>query len=223
MAVLRAVVVLGLFCLRVVASSVAYAAADGPALVLTEPASLTLRPGETGAITIRVDNAADVYGVEFHLRFDPALVEVVDALSGQPVSVIAPGEWMKHGFAALNHANNSAGAIDYAVTLVNPSPSLTGGGPVAVITFRGKAAGAGALTIQKAIVASRQGKEIASQWENATLTVSGAAAPPAVAAAPVASPPAPAPRLRVGAPELALAAFGVVTAGALGVLVRRRR
>ena len=146
-----------------------------------DPPSLTLRPGEQGTIAIRVDNAADVYGVELHLRFDPALVEVVDAQPGQPGTQIAAGDWLAQGFAAVNKADNTAGTIDYAVTLINPAPALSGGGAVAVITFKGKAAGTSPLTVQKAIIASRQGKEIASQWQNGAITVAGAAgatAPP---------------------------------------------
>jgi len=195
----------------------AYAAGDGPALVQGDPASLTLGPGDVRSISLRVDNAADVYGVELHLRFDPAILEVIDPQTGQPARAIAPGDWMRHGFAALNRVDNTAGLIDYAVTLVAPAPSLSGGGPVAVITFRGKAVGATQLTVQKAIVASREGKEIASQWRHATLTVTSPAPPPAAAPSNAAAP------ARFGAPELALAAFAVLALVLLAALVRRRR
>ena len=75
-----------------------------------EPPSVTLRPGEQGTIAVRVDNTADVYGVEFHLGFDPALVEVVDAMPGQAGTQIAAGDWLQGGFAAVNKADNATGA-----------------------------------------------------------------------------------------------------------------
>lgn len=227
----RPAIIASLVCLLVCTPVLAYAAADGPALVHVTPASLTLRPGEVGSVTLSVDNADDVYGVELHLRFDPAIVEVVDPQTGQPAAAIASGEWLRHGFVALNRASNAAGTIDYAVTLVNPAPPLSGSGPVAVITFKGKAAGAGALTVQQAIVASRQGKEIASQWQHGAITVAGGAPLAAAGSSEAPSaPPTTAPtrpdspqQAGFGATGLALAAFAALAVAMVGILVWRRR
>lgn len=219
----RTAFALSLVFLLVAATSPAFVIAQDPARVLLDPASLTLRPGEIAPVTVLVTNATDVYGLEFHLRFDPAIVEVVDAESGLPASTVAAGDWLRHGFAALNRVNNAVGTIDYAVTLLNPSPAVSGGGPVAVIAFKGKAVGASALTVQQAILASRQGKEITSQWQSGTLTVSSTAAASAPTAAPGTASSSPLLPLRVSAPELVVVGCAVLAVGTLAMLARRRK
>ena len=98
--------------------------------------------------------------------------------------------------------------------------------------------------MQKAIVASRQGKEIASQWQNGAITVAAAGAPAPATAAPTqataapaatsaaqpsatpaptaASTPAAPQRQAIGAGGLAIPVVLVIGLGLLVVVIRRR-
>lgn len=150
----------------------ATAFAEASATLRTDPQSLGLKPGETGTVTIRASDVQNMYGVEFHLTFDPNIVEVVDADAAKPGAQIAQGDWLKNSFVAVNKADNAAGKIDYGVTLLNPAPAVSGSGVIATITFKAKGNGTSPLRIDKAILASRDGKEIKSAWQDGAVGVS---------------------------------------------------
>jgi hypothetical protein len=149
-------------------------------LLHPDPPSLGLKSGEQGSISILVDAAQNMYGIEFHLKFDPNLVEVVDADPSKAGVQIKPGDWLKNTFVASNKADNGAGTIDYAVTLLNPAPAVSGSGTVAAITFKAKGNGTSPLKVQKAILASRDGKEIKSSWQDGAIGVSPLGIAPSV-------------------------------------------
>jgi hypothetical protein len=58
------------------------------------------------------------------------------------------------------------------VTLLNPAPPVSGSGVIATITFKAKGNGTSPLKVAKAILASRDGKEIKSVWQNGAVGVS---------------------------------------------------
>ena len=146
--------------------------ANPQTLVRTDPPSLGLRNGSQGTISVRVEDVQNMYGMEFHLSFDPNVVEVVDADPSKPGIQIQPGDWLKNSFAAVNKADNTTGKIDYAVTLLNPAPSVSGSGIIATITFKAKADGTSPLKIDKAILATRQATEIKADWQDGAIGVS---------------------------------------------------
>jgi hypothetical protein len=163
--------------------------AQAPPIVRVRPDPLTLglRAGEQGVMAIRVESVESLYGAEIHLTFDPAMLEVVDADAAAPGIQVKPGDLLKDGFAAVNKADNAAGKIDFAATLLNPAMPVSGSGNVATVTFRAKANGSSALKIVSALLASKDAKEIKSAWQDGAVTVSaGGQAPqaPTMAAAP---------------------------------------
>ena len=155
-------------------------AADSQTLLRPDPLSVGLKSGEQGAVSILVDNAQQMYGVEFHLQFDPDVVEVVDADSTKPGVQIKPGDWLSNTFVAVNKVDNETGKIDFAVTLLNPAPPVSGSGPIATITFKAKNDGNSPLKVDKEIIASREGNEIKSVWQNGAIGVSPLGAAPGV-------------------------------------------
>lgn len=147
-------------------------AESASATLRPDPLSLGLKPGETGTVTIRASDVQNMYGTEFHLIFDSNIVEVVDADTAKPGVQIAQGDWLKNSFVAVNKVDNAAGKIDYGVTLLNPAPPVSGSGVIATITFKAKNNGTSPLKIDKAILASRDGKEIKSVWQDGAVGVS---------------------------------------------------
>ena len=114
--------------------------------------SVTLDPPRTGAckssvvpVDITVSDVNNLYGAEVHLSFDPAKLEVVDATRAV-TDVIIPGPFPDPGegqrLIAQNYADNTAGTIDYAVTLLHPAPAAFGEGVLARILFHVKEPGA---------------------------------------------------------------------------------
>jgi trimeric autotransporter adhesin len=204
----------------VLALSPLVAAASGPAVLRPDPLSLGLRPGEQGAMTIRGENVQGMYGLEIHLSFDPAIVEVVDTDPDKPGIQVKAGDWLKEGFVALNRADNAAGTIDYAATLLNPAPAVSGAGTVAVVTFKAKANGASPVKMTKAILASREAQEIPSVWQEGAVGVSAQGQAPAVEVT-ISSTPAAAPAVPAGgAAQVASSSQPLLLAAAgLGALV----
>lgn len=116
------------------------------------------------AVDIVIENVARLYGVEVHLVFDPAVLQVQDADPNMPGEQIAPGSPFRQGssFVPLNRVDNKAGTIDFAVALLNPAPPLQG--RVVVATFHVTAVKAGVAEVKftQVLLASRDAELIES-------------------------------------------------------------
>lgn len=150
------------------------------AIVHPDPLSVGMRSGEEKSISIRVDNAQDLYGIEFQVRFDPKIIQVEDADSSADGVQIEVGEWLADGFVAANQVDNKKGTILYAATLLNPAPPLSGDGAVATIQFSAKNDGTSPLTISKALLATRDATEIESEAQDGAIGVSALGQAPKV-------------------------------------------
>ena len=113
--------------------------------------------GADVTIAINLENITNMYGMEITLAFNPAILQVQDDKPGTVGMQIQPGEFPSPDsyFIAQNAADNSAGTIAYAVSLLSPSPAASGSGVVARIRFKALAAGTSTVSITHlAIVAS---------------------------------------------------------------------
>jgi hypothetical protein len=128
---------------------------------------LELLPGQEGAdvvtVAIRIENATRLYGVEVHLAFDPARLEVQDADPDKEGVQIQAGDFPSPDFVVQNQADNAKGTIDYAVTQLAPREAVNGSGVLATVTVRGKDKGTSSLTFVGAKLANPDGQEIPSQ------------------------------------------------------------
>jgi hypothetical protein len=134
--------------------------------------------------------------VEILLAFDPTVVEVIDAFPETENIEIEPGNFPDpsggRGFIATNRANNTQGRVQYAVTLINPSPSVSGSGRLARVTFRGVMPGTSELILIQAALADRNARPIPAGVNNGRITVL-APATPTPTATPTIQPPSPTP------------------------------
>ncbi len=109
-------------------------AQSGGAKVYLQPVAAT-----KNSLTVDVvaENAAELYGVEFKLKYDPAVVSVVDANPEQQGIQIDAGNFLpsNQGFVVINQANPDEGTILFAMTLLNPAPAVSGTGPLAQVSF----------------------------------------------------------------------------------------
>jgi hypothetical protein len=149
-----------------------------------EGATVRLEPlsGQESAdavtVAIRIENATRLYGVEVHLAFDPARLEVQDTDPDTEGVQIQVGEFPSPDFVVQNQADNTKGTIDYAVTQLAPREAVSGSGVLATVTAKGKDKDISSLTFVGAKLANPDGQEIPSQTvdgqiETAAKAVSG--------------------------------------------------
>jgi hypothetical protein len=152
------------------------AAASAPVVSLGN-GILEVPVGQTAPLPVSVADVQDLYGVEIHLRFDPAVVQVADADSSAPGVQIALGDFLSADFVAQNRADNQAGTIDFAVTQLNPSEAKSGSGTLLTIGFQGIGAGqASRLEVLDKVLTTRDGEVIPATVASAEIRVQGAAA-----------------------------------------------
>lgn len=126
---------------------------------------------ESGTVEIRMNNAADLYGLHVALKFNPDLLAVQDINQEQAGVQIAPGVLPAPDFTVLNTADNDQGIVEYAVTQLNPRQPAQGDGVVAVIHFQGVGSGVSPLTLAYAKLSNPDGEEMPVQIVDATIKV----------------------------------------------------
>lgn len=126
---------------------------------LAQPgARLYFQPVKSTADTLVVDvmaeNVTDLYGLELHLKYDPAILAAQDTKADQTGVQIEPGALLPvaQGFVVTNQANQSEGTITYALTLLNPAPAVSGSGSIARLTFKVLNNTPSTLSVDKAIL-----------------------------------------------------------------------
>jgi hypothetical protein len=93
-------------------------------------------PG-TIVVDLMVEDVSNLYGAEFRLKYDPAVLAVLDSQPNQPGVQIEPGQLLpvNQGFVVMNEANPNDGAVAFAMTLLNPAPAVNGTGSLGRVTF----------------------------------------------------------------------------------------
>ena len=157
-----------------------------------DPLSLEIGAGDTGTVGILVENVTDLYGFEFELTFDPAILEVVDADPDEEGVQIEAGDFLSPDWTLENTVDNDNGTIAYALCQMNPSPPQSGDGILATITWRGKAVGTSPIQLAHVLLAATRGVEIPASTEDGQVAVTSAQAPPANTSTPAAVPAVPA-------------------------------
>lgn len=194
--------------------------ADTGARVYLQPV-----PVESGLLAIDViaENVTDLYGLELHLKYDPAVLEAQDVQPDQAGVQVEPGALLpvSQGFVVANRADQAEGKVTYAITLLNPAPPVNGSGPIARLTFKALQTTASTINIEQAILVSVHLQTIPVQ--TTPLTIGGAEPAPPVnantSAAPVVS--------QAGYPWWLIAAvilvLGLIAVGAVIVLKNIKR
>lgn len=151
---------------------------DSPQASLDEETGLHLVPTSgqlsvngAGDVEIRLENANSLYGLQFYIQFDPAMLQVQDADPEREGIQIVPGALPAPDFAVRNIVDNSRGIIDYAVVQLNPREPAHGSGVVATIRFQGIGTGTSPLTFLQAKLADPDGQELPVQLLDARFEV----------------------------------------------------
>ncbi len=137
-----------------------------PRLHLSSP-QINVEVGQQTTAEVLVEGASAIYGTEFHLSFDPTLLEVVEINHGDFLSADPDNE----AFVLQKEFNNETGTIDYAVSLLNPAPPAEGNGVLLQITFQGKAEGVTPIEFIDGLFGTQQGEEVLPLMENAEASI----------------------------------------------------
>jgi hypothetical protein len=164
----------------------AYAAPAGlsaptptPVRVTLDPSQALLLPTEKMTLTVRVDAVQGLAGVQLALRFDPAVLEVVDAIPTMTGVQIIPAEiFQRYGrIEGTNSADNVTGVITYACALLGDN-TVAGPGVLGQIIFRAKAVGTSPVTfdvtqsfLARIWTAEQPETSFPATWGGATVTV----------------------------------------------------
>ncbi len=220
------------------AQATAAAQPGAPTISLTTDKT-TINKDEQFKVNIDVNGVADLYAADVRLQFDNSKLEVVDSNPNLPGTQIEIGKFLDpsagQGFVAQNSADNAAGRISYAVTLLSPAKPVTGGGTLATITFKAKDAGAPTISFLNALLTKQDNSTINAQSRplgagiqpvqpggaaqaTAAPAPTGGAAQPTAGAQPTTAPAQPTAAPKAAATQAPAAQPGAATAGASVVL-----
>jgi hypothetical protein len=129
-------------------------------LIKVAPQVLKVKVGDETTIDLAIEKVSELYGAQLHLRFDPDVLEVVDANPSEEGIQIEPGTLPAPDFVVQNSADNQVGTIDYALTQLPPSEPAKGDGVIAHVTFRAKKAAVSQIQFDQFLLADTQGGSI---------------------------------------------------------------
>lgn len=148
---------------------------QGETIISIQPATQTIGLGETTTVDVQVQNVSNLFGVDLRLSFDPSIVQVVDSNPLVPDNQVEPGAFLDisggKGFVVENSADNTAGTIAYAATLLSPAEPVSGSGPLIRITFQGVAPGTSAVTLESALLSDSEAEQIPATRQDGSITV----------------------------------------------------
>jgi hypothetical protein len=136
--------------------SAASAQVGALAEVRLSPSLSTITRGELITVAVTLDSVENLYAADIRLRFDPALLQVVDADPDQPGVQVRYGSLLdaEQGVVLLDTADNEKGSVVYALSLTRPALPVHGSGVLCSITFRARGSGAAPLDVARATLVS---------------------------------------------------------------------
>jgi len=132
----------------------------------------TLNVGETTQVIVTIEDINGLYGADLRLNFTPDTLKTVDSDDEEKGVQIAAGELLAADVIAQNQADATTGSIIYAACQLAPHEAVSGSGTLATITFQGKAAGPGTITLSQILLATVDGEEIPATIQTESITLS---------------------------------------------------
>ena len=141
------------------------ASSDHPVTLRFDPATLSLKVGETGTVSLVVTDARDIYSLPVLITFNPNVVMVEDVRQGgflsggtQPVALV-------------QRVDKERGQAIISASRPPNTGGVSGSGPVLGIVVRGVAKGASTLSIVQVSARDSQQKQIPMVSTEASIQV----------------------------------------------------
>lgn len=126
------------------------------AVVRVVPATQQINVGEQTTVDVRVENVSNFWGVQVRLRFNPTVLQVVDADPAVDGVQVEYGDFPPpvtgQTYVARRSADNKTGEVLYAATLIYGTAPLSGSGTICRITFIAIANGTSPLALDEVIL-----------------------------------------------------------------------
>lgn len=153
----------------VITPGVVVAGPDATTVSLT-PSTPSVDGCDLVEVQIWVNDVTNFYAIDVRLTFDPDVIEVVDASPGGDVNLRPENSWFQAGYTVRNTVNNFTGTIWYAATQQNPTPALTGSGPIATILIKARSTGSSTLDFTYSKLSDPVGLEISATTTSGTVS-----------------------------------------------------
>lgn len=140
--------------------------ANNNTTVRIAPATQLIEPGDTTTTEIWVEDVNDLFGYEFEISFDTAVVHVVS---------VAPGDFLDSGGFAIGPTIDNAsptGTVEYAYTQLGGA-AKTGSGPLTVITWEAVGSGTSPVRFQNITLGAPGPVDIPVTEQDGEITVTG--------------------------------------------------
>jgi hypothetical protein len=127
------------------------------------PEESALHVGEQLRLAIWVENVENLYGAEIRFRYDPLVLEAIDAEPDWVGTQMEPGTFPFPDFVVKNQVDTESGEIWYAVVQIAPRKGTSGTGIMASTTLLAKAPGTGGFVVKNLTLVDRNAEEIPIQ------------------------------------------------------------
>lgn len=143
------------------------------ALVAVSPSSIQLPIGGTGVVSIRIENASNLHGLQLRLAFDPSKVHVVDADPSRPGIQVGLGTILSDSRWGIyqNVADNGVGFVYVLAFLTEVGDRFDGSGSLLEVTFKGVTSGTSPLTLTDVVLTDPTGVNLGATTSNGAIVV----------------------------------------------------
>jgi hypothetical protein len=140
----------------------------GSPWVHVEPATSKLKVGQSIPLSVAIDNAQDLSGVELFLGYDPAVIEIQDEDTATPGTQLKIDGLLAADFVAFNQVEEGLAGV--AFLQLPPRQPATGTGQLISLAATGLEAGTTAITLSVKL-ADSTGNPISASVTHGQLTV----------------------------------------------------
>ncbi len=130
-----------------------------------DPATVTLKPGETTTVGITVQNVQDLYSIPLLLQFNPAVISIEDVRQG---GFLSGGT---QDIAIVERVDKEKGQAIISTTRMPNTPGVSGSGTLVGIVVKGVAPGSSQLSIVQVNAKDSQQHSIPVVTSEATIRV----------------------------------------------------
>ena len=140
-------------------------AASGAASLQFQPASISLKPGDTMTVGLAIDNAHDLFSIPLLLKYDPAVIQIEDIRNG---GFLSGGT---QEIAVVHQVDQQQGQAVVSATRRPNTPGISGTGTLLGIVIKAIAPGTSQLQVVQVNARDSQQKPLPITSGTATIQV----------------------------------------------------
>ena len=140
-------------------------AASGAASLQFQPASISLKPGDTMTVGLAIDNAHDLFSIPLLLKYDPAVIQIEDIRNG---GFLSGGT---QEIAVVHQVDQQQGQAVVSATRRPNTPGISGTGTLLGIVIKAIAPGTSQLQVVQVNARDSQQKPLPIASGTATIQV----------------------------------------------------